>query len=69
LWPEIDTLALRHRSGATAWYKAAADLRGTPPYRTKLVESVGFGLHLVDYYQLPLDDLIELVSRQASALP
>src|SRR5262249_10603023 len=41
--------------------------RSGPPYRTSVVESLGFGLHLVDY-NIPLDDLIGAVARQAEAM-
>jgi hypothetical protein len=41
------------------------DTRMLPAYRNQLLESIGFGLHLVDY-NIPLDDLIEIVSLQAA---
>jgi len=44
------------------------DLREPPVYRSPLLESFGFGMHLVDY-NLPLDDLIEAVTLQAAAMP
>ena len=37
-----------------------------PPWRNSLVEGLGFGLHLVDY-QIPLEDLIDVVAQQAQA--
>ena len=46
---------------------APGDKRAEPPYRKRLVEGVGFGLHLVDY-NLPLDDLIDAVTQQAAAM-
>lgn len=42
------------------------DKRGTPPYRSTILESIGFGLHLVDY-NIPLDDLVDAVSMQANS--
>jgi Protein of unknown function (DUF3089) len=42
------------------------DMREVPPYRNLLIESIGFGLHLVDY-NIPLDDLIAAVELQATA--
>jgi hypothetical protein len=45
----------------------AGDTRTPPTYRNPTLEAFGFGLHLVDY-DAPLDDLIELVTRQAAAL-
>jgi hypothetical protein len=42
------------------------DARALPAYRNSLLESLGFGMHLVDY-NLPLDDLIEAVTLQAAA--
>jgi hypothetical protein len=42
------------------------DVRPVPEYRNALLESVGFGMHLVDY-NVPLDDLIEAVKLQAAA--
>ena len=41
------------------------DKRGTPPYRSTILESIGFGLHLVDY-NIALDDLLDAVSKQAA---
>jgi len=46
---------------------APGDQRSEPPYRTSVVESLGFGLHLVDY-NLELDDLIDVVTQQAAAM-
>ena len=46
---------------------APGDERAEPPYRKRLVEAIGFGLHLVDY-NLPLDDLIDAVAQQAAAM-
>jgi DUF3089 family protein len=40
------------------------DKRGMPPYRSTILESIGFGLHLVDY-NIPLDDLLDAVAMQA----
>ena len=40
------------------------DRRGTPPVRSTILESIGFGLHLVDY-NIPLTDLIGAVTMQA----
>jgi hypothetical protein len=45
---------------------APGDRRAVPPYRNTIVESLGFGLHLVDF-NLPLDDLIDAVAMQAAA--
>jgi hypothetical protein len=45
---------------------AAGDARSVPAYRNSLLESVGFGLHLVDY-SIALDDLIGAVQLQAQA--
>jgi hypothetical protein len=42
------------------------DTRELPTYRNAVLESVGFGLHLVDY-NIPLDDLIDVVALQASS--
>ncbi len=42
------------------------DARPLPEYRNMLLESIGFGMHLVDY-NIPLDDLIEAVKRQAAS--
>jgi len=42
------------------------DVRSMPNYRNPLLESLGFGLHLVDY-NIALDDLIEAVRLQAAA--
>lgn len=42
------------------------DTRPLPEYRNALLESLGFGLHLVDY-NLSHDDLIEAVKLQAAA--
>ena len=42
------------------------DVRAMPNYRNPIVESLGFGLHLVDY-NIALDDLIEAVRLQAAA--
>jgi hypothetical protein len=41
------------------------DTRMLPAYRNPLLESFGFGLHLVDF-NIPLDDLIEIVKLQAA---
>lgn len=46
---------------------AAGDTRTLPAYRNMTLEGVGFGMHLVDY-DMPLDDMIQLVKRQATAL-
>jgi hypothetical protein len=46
--------------------QAASDARGIPPYRSKALEAVGFGLHVVDY-NLTLEDLIAAVALQAKA--
>jgi len=43
------------------------DQRAPRSLRSPVVESLGLGLHLVDY-NLPLDDLIALVERQATAM-
>ena len=40
------------------------DPRGVPPYHSS-VESLGFGLHLVDW-ALPMRHLIEAVTKQAA---
>jgi hypothetical protein len=48
--------------------KTADDTRSTPPYRSSIVESVGSGMHLMDF-NLPIDDLIDLVSKQAAVMP
>jgi hypothetical protein len=45
----------------------AGDTRTAPTYRNPSLEAFGFGLHLVDY-DAPLDDMIELVTRQAAAM-
>ena len=42
------------------------DMRAVPPYRNMASESLGFGLHIVDY-ALEQDDLIDAVSQQAKA--
>jgi hypothetical protein len=42
------------------------DTRMLPAYRSPLLESFGFGLHLIDY-NVPLDDLIEIVKLQAAS--
>lgn len=41
------------------------DPRGIPPYKNSGAESIGFGLHLVDY-NLPLTELMEIVKQQAA---
>ena len=41
------------------------DPRGMPPYRSTSAESLGFGLHLVDW-NLPMQELIEIVTQQAA---
>jgi hypothetical protein len=47
----------------------ASDPRGEPPYISTSAESLGFGLHLVDW-NLPLEDLIDIVALQSgTALP
>jgi hypothetical protein len=43
------------------------EVRKLPKYRNATVESIGFGMHLVDY-NLALEDLIKLVQRQAAAM-
>ena len=43
------------------------DKRQLPQHRNPVLESFGFGMHLVDY-NLALDDLIKLVQRQAAAM-
>ena len=43
----------------------ANDPRGVPPYHTA-AEALGFGLHVVDW-AMPMRDLIETVSKQATA--
>ena len=45
--------------------KLPGDTREAPPYRNTLLESVGFGMHLVDY-NVALDDLIQVVELQAA---
>lgn len=42
--------------------------RPTPGYRSSLIETIGMGLHLVDF-NLPLEDLLETVRQQAAAMP
>jgi hypothetical protein len=44
------------------------DERTPNSIRNSALEAMGFGLHLLDY-NLPLDDLIALVARQAQAMP
>jgi hypothetical protein len=41
------------------------DPRGTPPYVNTGSESIGFGLHLVDW-NLPLEELMDIVKQQAA---
>ena len=41
------------------------DPRGKPPYISTSAESLGFGLHLVDW-NLPMQDLIDIVAQQAA---
>jgi len=41
------------------------DPRGVPPYVNSASESIGFGLHLVDY-NLPLEELLDIVKQQAA---
>ncbi len=41
------------------------DPRGKPPYQSTSAESLGFGLHLVDW-NLPMQELIEIVGQQAA---
>jgi hypothetical protein len=43
----------------------AGDPRGVPPYTNAGSISLGFGLHIADY-NLPLEDLIEAVTKQAA---
>lgn len=43
---------------------AQDDVREPPPYRSALLESIGFGLHVVDY-NLPMGDLLEAVRLSA----
>ena len=61
------TALLITNSIAHAQYIAPGDQRAEPPYRKRLVEGIGFGLHLVGY-SLPLDDLIDAVTQQALTL-
>ncbi len=42
----------------------AGDPRGQPPYISTSAESLGFGLHLVDW-NLPMEDLIDIVALQS----
>jgi hypothetical protein len=42
------------------------DKREIPPYRSTIIEGVGFGLHVADYAP-PAEDLIETVKQQAAA--
>jgi hypothetical protein len=44
--------------------EAANDPRGVPPYHSA-AETIGFGLHLVDW-ALPMQDIIEMVTKQAA---
>lgn len=44
----------------------ASDPRGVPPWRHTLVDSLGFGTHLVDF-NIAMDDLIGAVSAQIEA--
>jgi hypothetical protein len=47
----------------------AGDPRGQPPYISTSAESLGFGLHLVDW-NLPMEDLIDIVGMQSgTAVP
>jgi hypothetical protein len=46
--------------------EAADDQRPVPPYRSSVTEAIGFGLHVADF-NIPQDDLIEIVSLQADA--
>jgi hypothetical protein len=46
--------------------KLLGDMREAPPYRNTVLESFGFGMHLVDY-NVALDDLIQVVELQAAA--
>ncbi len=43
------------------------DPRGLPPYKNAGSESIGFGLHLVDW-NLPLEELMDIVRAQAAAV-
>jgi hypothetical protein len=44
----------------------SGDKRTIPPYRSTILEGVGFGLHVEDY-AFPLDDLMKVVQMQAAA--
>lgn len=62
-----------HQNGAS--YLQITDLvqpgdpRGTPPYVSTTAESLGFGLHLVDW-NLPMQELIAIVAAQSgTAVP
>ena len=41
-------------------------LRSLPEYRSSLLESIGFGMHLVDY-DIALEDLLKAVELHAMA--
>jgi hypothetical protein len=45
---------------------AAGEQRALPEYRNTVLESVGFGMHLVDY-NIALEDLLDAVTLQAMA--
>jgi hypothetical protein len=47
---------------------SADDKRTAPPYRSSIVENIGGGMHLMDY-NLEIDDLLDLVTKQAAAMP
>jgi hypothetical protein len=69
LYRDVFTGTCVHNNGFSyleiALQLAPGDQRAEPPYRS--VVEPGFGLHLVDY-NLPLDDLIDAVARQAAAM-
>lgn len=44
------------------------DQREVPPYRSSLLDRLGFGLHLVDH-NLQTEDLLDVVTQQAAAMP
>jgi len=45
---------------------AEGETRALPAYRSALLESIGFGMHLVDY-SIALEDLMTIVKAQAAA--
>jgi hypothetical protein len=70
LYPDMFKGQCVNKNGYSYYEISAApssdDKRAIPPYRSSILEGVGFGLHVEDY-AFPLEDLITLVKSQAAA--